>query len=76
MVYLIKRIFFSIIMLFGITIIAFLLSIMTPGDPATLALSGTNSFSYTQDDLAEMKSQMGLDKSYKESIHSLGSKYI
>lgn len=70
MVYLIKRIFFSILMLFGITIIAFLLSIMTPGDPATLALSGTNSFSYTQEDLAEMKSQMGLDKSYKDQyIH-------
>lgn len=66
MYYFLKRFIFSILMLFGITIVAFFLSIIIPGNPAELALSGNNSFAYTQEDLKKVEEQMGLDKSYKE----------
>lgn len=66
MKYFFKRIIFSILMLFSITIIAFFLSIITPGNPAELALSGLNSLSYTKEDLINLEKQMGLDKSYFE----------
>lgn len=64
--YIFKRLIFSILMLLGITIIAFSISVLIPGDPAELALSGNNSLSYTKEELYELKKKMGLDKSYAE----------
>lgn len=66
MPYIFKRILFSVLMLFGITLIAFSISLAIPGNPADLILSGSNNVSYTQEELIKVKIKMGLDKTYAE----------
>ncbi len=58
--YIAKRLFHLTLILLGVSVLVFLMLRMIPGDPARLLLG---EFA-TQDDLARLRSQMGLDRSY------------
>ncbi len=55
-----KRIISMIVVLLGVTIIAFTLVRLTPGNPAAAMLPDTA----TEEEIAEMEATMGLDKPY------------
>lgn len=54
----------TIPVLFGITLLAFLLGILSPGNPAELALSSGGQFAATEEQISVIEKEMGLDKSY------------
>ena len=56
----IRRFLFSILVLVGVSLIAFFLVRLAPGNPAQLMLGP----SATPEDVAEMEARMGLDKPY------------
>ncbi|GAB3922184.1 peptide ABC transporter permease [Microlunatus endophyticus] len=58
MVFIVRRLIASIPVLLGVTIIAFLLIHMVPGDPAQIMLFGSNA---TPEQLAALHRQLGLD---------------
>ena len=58
--YISKRLFHLALILLGVSVLVFLMLRMIPGDPARLLLG---EFA-TQEDLARLRTQMGLDRSY------------
>ena len=58
--YIAKRIFHLVLILLGVSVLVFLMLRMIPGDPARLLLGEYA----TEDDLARLRGQMGLDRSY------------
>jgi peptide/nickel transport system permease protein len=58
--YIAKRLFHLILIMLGVSVLVFLMLRMIPGDPARLLLG---EFA-TPEDLARLRSQMGLDQSY------------
>lgn len=61
--YLIQKIISLIPVLVGISLLAFILGILTPGNPAELALS-QGGYEPTAEQIAEMEEQMGLNAPY------------
>lgn len=62
--YLGKRLLAAVPVLFGITLLVFLLGILSPGNPAEIALSSGGEYALTDEQLASVEKDMGLDKSY------------
>lgn len=60
--YIIERIKSLFTVLIGITIIAFLLGTISPGDPAELSLSKRGNYSPTPEQIEARRQEMGLDK--------------
>ena len=60
--YIIERIKSLFIVLVGITMIAFLLGTISPGDPAELSLSRSGNYSPTPEQIEARRQEMGLDK--------------
>jgi peptide/nickel transport system permease protein len=58
--YIAKRIFHLTLILLGVSVLVFLMLRMIPGDPARLLLGEYA----TEDDLARLRGQMGLDRAY------------
>ena len=58
--YIAKRMFHLTLILLGVSVLVFLMLRMIPGDPARLLLGEYA----TQDDLARLRGQMGLDRPY------------
>lgn len=56
--YSLKRLLFSVPVILGVTLIAFLILYLTPGDPVTLMLGARS----TPEARAEMRAQLGLDQ--------------
>lgn len=61
--YLIQKLISLLPVLFGISLLAFVLGVITPGNPAELALS-QGGYEPTPEQIAEMEEQMGLDAPY------------
>lgn len=61
--YLIQKIFSLIPVLLGISLIAFVLGVISPGNPAEIALS-QGGYEPTPEQIEEMEHQMGLDAPY------------
>lgn len=61
--YIIKRIFSAIPVLLGISLLAFLLGLITPGDPAEMALSRDGMTVVTQEMLEAKREELGLNDS-------------
>jgi peptide/nickel transport system permease protein len=55
-----RRVLLTLIIVFGVTVIAFLLVRLTPGDPARIMLAPTAK----EADVQAMRTRMGLDKPY------------
>lgn len=60
----IKPIVKLILVLLGISMIAFLLGVISPGDPAELALSRGGNYSPSTEQIEAMREEMGLNKPY------------
>ncbi len=61
--YIAQRILFYIPMILLVTILAFVLMRVIPGDPALMILAGvTGDGSFTQEELANLRSELGTDK--------------
>ncbi|NLL81239.1 MAG: ABC transporter permease [Tissierellia bacterium] len=60
--YIIERMKSLFIVLVGITIITFLLGLITPGDPAELSLSRGGNYSPTSEQIEQRREEMGLNK--------------
>jgi peptide/nickel transport system permease protein len=56
--FLIRRVFWSLLVLFGLSIVIFVIARVMPGDPARMAMGPRAS----QEQVAELKAKMGLDK--------------
>lgn len=70
--YLTQKILSLIPVLLGISIIAFVLGVISPGNPAELALS-QGGYEPTPEQIAQMEQQMGLDKPYAvQYLHWIG----
>lgn len=61
--YCIKRLFSAVPVLLGISMIAFILGIITPGDPAMMALSRDGVSEVTEEQLEEKREELGLNDS-------------
>ncbi|HWP50513.1 MAG TPA: ABC transporter permease [Clostridia bacterium] len=61
--YLLQKCFSLLPVLFGISLAAFVLGVVTPGNPAELALSA-GGYTPTPEQIAAMEMQMGLDQPY------------
>jgi len=61
--FLIRRFLQSIIVLFIVTIIVFLAMRMLPGDPIRMIVTASNTESFTEEQIAEVRHQYGLDRS-------------
>lgn len=59
--YAVKKIFILAAFLLGITVVAFLLGILAPGDPALTVLTMDGTMEPTAEELANLRRQMGLD---------------
>lgn len=62
--YILNRMLLALPVLLGITLLAFLLGVLSPGDPAEIALSSGGESVITDDQIAQMRHRMGLDRSY------------
>lgn len=61
--YIVKRLLLMIVTLFGITVITFLVTRLTPGQPAVVAMGAQQTDSVAYDDLIEQnRRNLGLDK--------------
>ena len=56
--FLIRRVFWSLLVLFGLSIVIFVIARVMPGDPARMAMGPRAS----QEQVADLKAKMGLDK--------------
>ena len=61
--YLMQKLFSLVPVLLGVSIIAFALGVISPGNPAELALA-QGGYEPTPEQVEEMERQMGLDRSY------------
>jgi ABC-type dipeptide/oligopeptide/nickel transport system permease component len=69
--YLIRRLFFAVPVLLGVSIAVFLMLHLIPGDPVLALLRGQPTV--TEEDTARLREQLGLDKSLPEQyLHWLG----
>ncbi len=69
--YLIRRLFFAVPVLLGVSIAVFLMLHLIPGDPVLALLRGQPTV--TEEDTARLRAQLGLDKSLPEQyLHWLG----
>lgn len=59
-----KRLVHVIPVLFGISLIAFGIGVLMPGNPAEIALSAEGSYGPTKEQIKEKEKELGLDKSY------------
>lgn len=59
-----KRVMKLVFVLFGISMIAFLLGIISPGDPAELALSRGGNYAPNPEQIEKMREEMGLNQLY------------
>src|ERR1700757_4037757 len=65
-----RRILHLIPVLFGVTVIAFLMMSATPGDPAEIMLAGQNA---SAEQVASLRHDMGLDQPLAERfVHFVG----
>lgn len=62
--YLVKKIGLAIFVLFGITLLVFLLGKLSPGDPAEIRLSSGGNYTPSDEELDAVRKEMGLDKSF------------
>lgn len=62
--YALRRLLMLIPFLIGITIVAFLLGILAPGDPAVAALTMDGSMEPTQQEIDVMRHTLGIDRPY------------
>lgn len=60
--YCIKRLLLSIPVIIGISLLAFILGVLSPGDPAEMALSREGLEAPTEIQLNQMRQELGLDK--------------
>lgn len=60
--YIIERLISLFIVLAGITLIAFILGIISPGDPAELSLSRSGNYTPTPEQIEMRREEMGLNK--------------
>jgi peptide/nickel transport system permease protein len=58
--FLIRRVFWSLLVLFGLSIVIFVIARVMPGDPARMAMGPRAS----QEQVADLKAKMGLDKPF------------
>lgn len=70
MKYLCKRLLSFIPVLIGISLVAFLVGIIMPGDPAAIALSAGGNYSPSHEQIEIERARMGLDKPYAEQYIS------
>lgn len=59
-----KRLVHVIPVLFGISLIAFGIGVLMPGNPAEITLSAEGSYGPTKEQIKEKEKELGLDKSY------------
>ena len=64
--YILNKMGLAIFILLGITVLTFLLGVLSPGDPAEIALSANGNYSPTQQELDTVREQMGLNTPYYE----------
>ena len=62
--YLIQKLISLLPVLFGVSLLAFVLGVITPGNPAELALS-QGGYEPTPEQITEMEEQMGLDTAFR-----------
>ncbi len=60
--FLIRRFIQSIVVLFLVTILVFLAMRMLPGDPIRMIITASNTESFTEEQIAEVKHEYGLDR--------------
>lgn len=60
----VKRIMRLVFVLLGISLIAFLLGLISPGDPAELALSRGGNYAPNPEQIEKMREEMGLNQPY------------
>ena len=64
LIYAVRRIFLLIPFLIGLTILAFLLGVLAPGDPAMAVLTMDGTVEPTESELLAMRESMGLDQPF------------
>lgn len=62
--YLIKKVGLAIFVSIGITILTFLLGVLSPGDPAEIVLSSGGNYTPSEAELEIVREEMGLDDPY------------
>lgn len=62
--YLARKIGAAILVLIGITAFAFLLGVLSPGDPAEISLSSGGNYTPSGEELRAVRARMGLDRPY------------
>ena len=60
--YICKRILTAIPVMVGISLLSFILGVISPGDPAEFVLDRDGFYAPTEDQLADVRSQLGLDQ--------------
>lgn len=70
--YILKKMLMLLPVLVGISIIAFALGIMSPGDPVDQVLNPNGNESYTQAEYDAMAAKMGLDQPASSPVFQLG----
>lgn len=72
--YILKKMVLLLPVLVGVSIIAFVLGVMSPGDPVDQVLNPNGNESYTQEEYEQMAARLGLDKPvYVQYVNWLGS---
>ena len=57
-----QRLLTAIPVLLGISLLAFILGVLSPGDPAEFVLNQDGLYSPTEEQIAAMRTELGLDK--------------
>lgn len=57
-----KRILTAVPVLLGISLLAFILGVLSPGDPAEFVLNQDGLYAPTEQQIAAMRSELGLDR--------------
>ncbi len=60
--YALKRIFMAVPVLIGISLLSFILGVLLPGDPAEFALNQNGLDAPTEEQIAAMRAELGLDR--------------
>lgn len=60
--YALKRIFMAVPVLVGISLLSFILGVLSPGDPAEFALNQNGLDAPTEEQIAVMRAELGLDR--------------
>ncbi|WP_293729116.1 ABC transporter permease [uncultured Phascolarctobacterium sp.] len=60
--YALKRIFMAVPVLVGISLLSFILGVLSPGDPAEFALNQNGLDAPTEEQIAAMRAELGLDR--------------